>query len=88
MTLWTRMTGWLVFIAAALYMLLPLIGMAEFSLKMRRGVYSLDAYVKVLGDVEFQQTFTYSVVMALTTIAFGVNSKPSEPSGPDRDSRR
>ncbi|MFO1175332.1 MAG: ABC transporter permease subunit [Paracoccaceae bacterium] len=72
MTLWTRMTGWLVFIAAALYMLLPLIGMAEFSLKMRRGVYSLDAYVKVLGDVEFQQTFTYSVVMALTTIAFGV----------------
>lgn len=72
MNLWTRLTGWIVFVAAALYMLLPLIGMAEFSLKMRRGVYSLDAYAKVLGDVEFQQTFTYSVVMALVTIAFGV----------------
>lgn len=72
MTLWTRLTGWIVLIAAGLYMLLPLVGMAEFSLKMRRGVYSLDAYAAVIGDPEFQRTFTYSVVMALATIAMGV----------------
>lgn len=55
-----------------LYFLLPLIGMTNFSLKMRRGEYSFDAYAKVLGDAQFQQTFTYSVTMALVTILFGV----------------
>ena len=39
---------------------------------MRRGVYSLDAYAKVLADPKFQETFSYSVIMALFTIAFGV----------------
>jgi putative spermidine/putrescine transport system permease protein len=39
---------------------------------MRRGVYSFDAYAKVLADPRFQETFGYSVVMALVTIAFGV----------------
>ncbi len=72
MNLWTRLTAWLALIFGLTYFLLPLIGMAEFSLKMRRGVYSLDAYAKVLGDPRFQETFTYSVVMALFTIAFGV----------------
>jgi putative spermidine/putrescine transport system permease protein len=72
MSLWTRLTAWLALIFGLTYFLLPLIGMAEFSLKMRRGVYSLDAYAKVLGDPRFQETFTYSVVMALFTIAFGV----------------
>jgi putative spermidine/putrescine transport system permease protein len=46
--------------------------MANFSLKMRRGVYSFDAYGKVLGDPSFQATFGYSVIMALFTIVFGV----------------
>jgi putative spermidine/putrescine transport system permease protein len=46
--------------------------MTEFSLKMRRGEYSLDAYVRVLGDPRFQDTFTYSVVMAIFTILFGI----------------
>jgi len=47
-------------------------GMTRFSLMMRRGVFSFDAYVKVLEDPRFQETFTYSVVMALATIVFGV----------------
>jgi putative spermidine/putrescine transport system permease protein len=46
--------------------------MTEFSLKMRRGVYSFDAYRKVLADPQFQETFSYSVVMALATILFGI----------------
>jgi ABC-type spermidine/putrescine transport system permease subunit II len=39
---------------------------------MRRGVYSLDAYRVVLADPQIQATFTYSLVMALLTIIFGV----------------
>ncbi len=67
-----RVLSWIVLILGLLYFILPLAGMAEFSLKMRRGVYSLDAYAKVLGDPQFQQTFGYSVLMALATIVFGV----------------
>ena len=55
-----------------LYFFLPLIGTFEFSLRMRRGVYSLDAYRVVLADPRFQATFAYSVVMALLTIVVGV----------------
>jgi putative spermidine/putrescine transport system permease protein len=68
----TRLWSWGAFLIGGLFFALPLIGMAEFSLKMRRGVYSFDAYVKVLGDPRFQETFGYSVLMALFTIAFGV----------------
>ncbi|WP_218013791.1 ABC transporter permease [Rubellimicrobium rubrum] len=55
-----------------LYFILPLVGMTEFSLSMRRGVYSLDAYTTILGDPRFRQTFGYSVLMAVATIIFGV----------------
>lgn len=68
----TRIGAWLVLILGVGYFLLPLYGMSEFSLKMRRGVYSFDAYRKVLADPQFQETFTYSVVMALATIVFGI----------------
>lgn len=72
MNLWTRLTSWIVLIFGLSYFILPLIGLTEFSLRMRRGVYSLDAYAKVIGDPEFQATFLYSTVMALVTIVFGV----------------
>ncbi|MGD9863633.1 MAG: ABC transporter permease [Pseudodonghicola sp.] len=64
--------AWIVLVFGLGYFALPLFGMTEFSLKMRRGVYSFDAYVKVLNDPAFQATFAYSVVMALATIVFGV----------------
>lgn len=67
-----RIWSWLFVALAAAYFVLPLIGTFEFSLKMRRGAYSLDAYAAVLGDPRFQQTFMYSVVMALATIVVGV----------------
>ncbi len=67
-----RLTAWGAIALGMLYFILPLVGMAEFSLKMRRGVYSLDAYAVVLADPRFQATFGYSVLMALFTIAFGV----------------
>lgn len=68
----TRIAAWGAIALGMLYFLMPLVGMAEFSLKMRRGVYSLDAYARVLGDPKFQETFGYSVVMAIFTILFGV----------------
>ena len=64
--------AWAALIFGLLYFILPLMGMTRFSLMMRRGVFSFDAYVKVLEDPRFQETFTYSVVMALATIVFGV----------------
>lgn len=72
MNLYARITGWIVLVFGLLYFALPLMGLAEFSLRARRGVYSLDAYTKIIGDPEFQATFAYSVVMALVTIAMGV----------------
>jgi len=68
----TRISAWIALGFGLLYFALPLIGMAEFSLKMRRGIYSFDAYAKVLADPRFQETFGYSVLMALLTIAFGI----------------
>ncbi len=50
------------------YLLIPLVGVAEFSLRMRRGVYSLDAYGVVLADPQFQQTFLYSSVLSLAAV--------------------
>jgi putative spermidine/putrescine transport system permease protein len=67
-----RFVAWTALLLGSLIFILPLIGMTEFSLSMRRGVYSFDAYASVLADPQFRQTFTYSVVMALVTIVFGI----------------
>ena len=67
-----RLWSWIALGAGALFYFLPLIATFEFSLRARRGVYSLDAYANVLGDAEFQATFGYSVLVALATIALGV----------------
>jgi putative spermidine/putrescine transport system permease protein len=67
-----RLWAWAALIVGLLYFILPLIGMTNFSLKMRRGAYSFDAYAKVFADSRFHETFSYSVWMALLTIIFGV----------------
>ena len=67
-----RFWSWLFLALGILYFLLPLVGTFEFSLKMRRGVYSIDAYEAVIFDPRFQATFGYSVLMALATIVVGV----------------
>ncbi|WP_330629285.1 ABC transporter permease [Thioclava sp. FTW29] len=68
----TKAASWAIMILGLLYFILPLWGMVEFSLSMRRGVYSFDAYAAVLSDPQFRQTFSYSVLMALLTILFGI----------------
>lgn len=67
-----RFWAWAAFIVGAAYFFIPLIATLEFSLRMRRGEYSFDAYQVVLGDERFQATFTYSVVVAIFTIILGV----------------
>jgi putative spermidine/putrescine transport system permease protein len=67
----SRLGSWLAIVLGTLYFLVPLIGTLEFSLRMRRGTYSFEAYRVVLGDPQFQATFLYSTVMALATIVVG-----------------
>jgi len=67
-----RAAAWAIFFLGMAYFILPLIGMVEFSLSMKRGIYSFEAYRVVFADPRFRETFTYSVVMALMTIVFGV----------------
>ena len=67
-----RTWAWLTFAAGTAYFFIPLIATLEFSMRMRRGIYSFDAYQVVLGDVRFQQTFGYSVLVSIFTILLGV----------------
>lgn len=67
-----RFWAWLTFAVGAAYFFVPLIATLEFSMRMRRGTYSFDAYQVVLGDARFQQTFGYSVVIAIFTILLGI----------------
>lgn len=64
--------SWLIMFLGILYFFVPLIATLEFSLRIQRGAYTLGAYEIVLNDPRFQQTFTYSLVMALAAIVFGI----------------
>jgi putative spermidine/putrescine transport system permease protein len=68
----SRLGAWLALIIGTLYFVVPLIGTFEFSLRMRRGTYSFDAYRVVFSDPRFQASFGYSTVLAIATIIVGV----------------
>jgi putative spermidine/putrescine transport system permease protein len=68
----SRMGAWIALLVGVAYFLIPLIATFEFSLRMRRGEYSFDAYRAVFSDPLFHQAFGYSVVMALLTIVVGM----------------
>jgi putative spermidine/putrescine transport system permease protein len=67
-----KIGAWIALAIGALYFIVPLVGTFEFSLRMRRGEYSFQAYEIVLGDPQFQATFGYSALLALATIVVGV----------------
>lgn len=67
-----RPWAWVVFSLAALYFLLPLLATLDFSLRIRRGSYTFDAYLNVFSDPRFQSTFSYSLVIGLATIVVGI----------------
>jgi putative spermidine/putrescine transport system permease protein len=64
--------AWVVFGIGALYFLVPLIATIEFSLKIRKEGYTLDAYANVFGDPRFQQTFGYSLFIGICTVIIGL----------------
>jgi len=68
----SRVGPWIAVVLGALYFIVPLAATFEFSLRLKRGEYSFEAYRIVIGDPAFQQTFTYSTVVALATIVVGV----------------
>lgn len=68
----TRLGPWLFLAIGALYFLVPLIGTFEFSMRMRRGEYSFDAYRVVFADPGFRASFLYSTTLALATIIVGI----------------
>ncbi len=63
---------WLTVIIGAAYFLIPLLATFEFSLRLKRDEYSFEAYRIVLADSRFQQSFFYSVTLALATIVVSV----------------
>ncbi len=67
-----RFWAWVVFALGAAYFIIPLLATFEFSLRMRRGEYSFDAYASVFSDPRFHASFGYSVVIGLFTIVVGV----------------
>ncbi len=67
----SRIGPWIAMAFGATYFIVPLIATFEFSLRIRRGEYSFDAYRIVFADPNFQATFTYSTAIALATIVVG-----------------
>jgi len=63
---------WIAMTFGALYFIVPLIATFEFSLRMKRGEYTFEAYRVVLIDPRFQESFLYSTVLAVVTIVVGV----------------
>ena len=63
-----KLWAWVIFALGALYFLLPLIATVQFSLSIRRDAITLDAYTNVIQSPVFQQTFGYSIVIAVAAI--------------------
>ncbi len=64
-----RIGAWAAVGLGAVYFLAPLVATFEFSLRMRRGQYSFDAYRTVFESGGFQSSFLYSTWLALATVA-------------------
>ncbi|MGN6157913.1 MAG: ABC transporter permease [Devosia sp.] len=67
-----RAWAWIIFILGAAYFLLPLFATIQFSLSIRRGTLSFDAYANVLESPEFQQTLVYSLLIGVAAIVVGL----------------
>ncbi|SON54076.1 molybdate ABC transporter permease protein [Hartmannibacter diazotrophicus] len=67
-----KIGAWVAIAIGVIYFIVPLISTFEFSLRMRRGEYTFDAYRSVFSDTSFHATFGYSALMAILTIIFGM----------------
>ncbi|MCJ7433666.1 MAG: ABC transporter permease subunit [Anaerolineales bacterium] len=64
--------SWLWFLLGLFYFFLPLISTIEFSLRMIKGRYTLEAYRVAFQDPRFYQSFGYSLLWAVITIIFSL----------------
>jgi len=60
--------SWLWVFLGAVYFIAPLIATLDFSLRAKKGVFSLLAYERVLADPKFLSSFLFSLEMAIATI--------------------
>jgi putative spermidine/putrescine transport system permease protein len=60
--------SWLWLILGLLYFFIPLISTLEFSLRMLKGRYSLEAYRVAFQDPRFYTSFGYSLLWAIITM--------------------
>jgi putative spermidine/putrescine transport system permease protein len=67
-----KIAAWIAVLIGFIYFFIPLVATFEFSLRMRRGEYSFDAYRSVFADIQFRETFSYSILMAILTIIIGM----------------
>lgn len=69
-----RKNGWAIFwaVLAMLYFFVPMLGTFIFSLRMKRGVLSFQAYQSVLADSRFLESFRYSATMGVITVLVSV----------------
>jgi putative spermidine/putrescine transport system permease protein len=63
--------SWTLVILAAAYFLVPLAAALQFSLQMRRGAWSLDAYVSVFQSDVFLSALGFSLVTSAVAIVAG-----------------
>jgi len=68
----TNYFAWFIFILGIFYFFLPLFATLEFSLRMKKGVYSLEAFRVAFQDPKFYQNFGYSLMWAVLTIIFSL----------------
>lgn len=64
----SRMLAWMVFLAGALYFLLPLAATFYWSLRAEKGRLGFEAYRRLFIDANFLPAFTESMVNAVATI--------------------
>jgi len=64
--------SWIWLILGLIYFFLPLFSTIEFSLRMIKGRYTLEAYREAFADPRFYQSFGYSLVWSLLTMVFSL----------------
>ncbi len=60
--------SWFIFILGVVYFFLPLFATLEFSMRMIKGRYTLEAYRVAFSDPRFYQSFGYSLLWSVLTI--------------------
>jgi putative spermidine/putrescine transport system permease protein len=64
--------NWFWILLAVLYFFVPLYATLDFSLRAKRGVLSFLAYQRIFANPQFIKTFTFSTIIAILTILFGL----------------